>query len=46
MKAGGVKHWEDELKNVANVGKDLDTKLRNLKTKEAKELLRKELEKL
>lgn len=46
MKAGGIKHWEDELKNVANVGKDLDTKLRNLKTKEAKELLRKELEKL
>ena len=46
IKTGGTKYWEDELKNVANVGKDLDTKLRNLKTKEAKELLRKELEKL
>lgn len=43
MKAGGIKHWEDELKNVANVGKDLDTKLRNLKTKEARQLLKKTL---
>ena len=43
MKAGGIKHWEDELKNVANVGNDLDTKLRNLKTKEARQLLKKTL---
>lgn len=43
MKAGGINHWEDELKNVANVGKDLDTKLRNLKTKEARQLLKKTL---
>ena len=43
MKAGGIKHWEDELKNVANVGKDLDTKLRNLKVNEARQLLKKTL---
>ena len=41
--AGGIKHWEDELKNVANVGKDLDTKLRNLKVNEARQLLKKTL---
>ena len=43
MKAGGTKHWEDELKNVAKVGKDLDTKLRNLKVNEARQLLKKTL---
>lgn len=43
MKAGGIKHWEDELKNVAKVGKDLDTKLRNLKVNEARQLLKKTL---
>lgn len=46
MKAGGINHWEDELKKVADVHEELDTKLRNLKVKAAKELLRKELEKL
>lgn len=46
MKAGGINHWEDELKKVADVREELDTKLRNLKVKAAKELLRKELEKL
>lgn len=46
MKAGGTKHWEEDLKAVADAHKELDTKLRNLKTKEAKDLLRKELEKL
>lgn len=40
IKAGGTKHWEDELKNVAKVGKDLDTKLRNLKVNEARQLLK------
>lgn len=43
MKAGGIKHWEDELKNVAKVGKDLDTKLRNLKVNEARQTLKKTL---
>ena len=43
IKAGGTKHWEDELKNVAKVGKDLDTKLRNLKVNEARQLLKKTL---
>lgn len=40
IKAGGTKHWEDELKNVAKVGKDLDTKLRKLKVNEARQLLK------
>lgn len=40
MKAGGTKHWEDELKNVAKVGEDLDTKLRKLKVNEARQLLK------
>lgn len=46
MKAGGINHWEDELKKVADVREELDTKLRNLKVKAAKELLRDTLEKL
>lgn len=46
MKAGGINHWEDELKKVADVREELDTKLRNLKAKAAKELLRDTLEKL
>lgn len=46
MKAGGIKHWEDDLNAVANVRQELDTKLRNLKVKAAKELLRETLEKL
>ena len=46
MKAGGIKHWEDDLNTVANVRQELDTKLRNLKVKAAKELLRETLEKL
>lgn len=43
MKAGGTKHWEDELKNVSNVHQDIDTKLRNMKVKEARQLLKKTL---
>lgn len=46
MKAGGIKHWEDELNAVANVDKEIDTKLRKMKVKEAKKLLRDTLEKL
>lgn len=40
IKAGGTKHWEDELKNVDNVRQELDTKLRNLKVNEARQLLK------
>lgn len=46
MKAGGTKYWEDTLRAVADVREELDTKLRNLKVKAAKELLRDTLEKL
>lgn len=46
MKAGGIKHWEDDLNAVANVRQELYTKLRNLKVKAAKELLRETLVKL
>lgn len=46
IKTGGTKYWEDTLRAVADVREELDTKLRNLKVKAAKELLRDTLEKL
>lgn len=46
IKTGGTKYWEDTLRAVADVREELDTKLRNLKVKAAKELLRETLEKL
>lgn len=43
MKAGGTKHWEEDLAGVTKVGKEIDTKLRNLKVKEARQLLKETL---